>query len=100
MISFDKMYAIFRERDDTMISIGFFDTEADAEIAASEHGLTAEGVEWYVSAIGYDKESDTYYAFSDDGSIGIDPTCDHACGYELDHSDNSQHCYICGAPKQ
>lgn len=24
--------------------------------------------------------------------------CDHSCGYELDHSDNTRHCYNCGEP--
>lgn len=95
---YDKKYAVFDDRDDTMVFGQLFNTEIDAEIAAREHDLTQQGVDWYVSAVQYDKNSDSYYPFFDDGSIGIDPTCDHACGYELDHSDNSQHCYICGAP--
>lgn len=25
--------------------------------------------------------------------------CDHSCGFELEHADNSEHCYSCGYPK-
>lgn len=42
-------YALFDERNDQYISLGLFDTDGDAHIAASEHGLPEDGTDYYVA---------------------------------------------------
>jgi len=47
-----KRYGVFNSRADDFVSIGTFDSDIDANIAISEHGLDMEmGEEYYVAPI-------------------------------------------------
>ena len=80
-------YGVFDQYDE-FVSIGTFESDTDAYIAISEHGLDMElGEEYYVApVVAVQNEDDDYTVTYEPGEL---------CGYCGDSSDPNDICYQC-----
>lgn len=86
-------YACFDESNDNFISIGVFDTEEDADIAAYEHGLPEDGTEWYVAAAKPVMIEDGPVRGQTQSYLTYEPY--EPCGYCGDSQDPNDICETC-----